>query len=217
MRRRAAAAGAVLLALSGCGIQRTDVVEAGGAATVIVQPVPEERMTLYFLGPDDRLMPMVRDLGRPGPATTRPATSGPATSSPSASGPATSGPADDTVPYDGFGPGYEVSAGTLRREPVTVDKTLAALLAGPGPEEAAAGATTALPRGGTRAPRVETERSGPSAPALRIKAPFPVGNLPETAVRQLVCTAAYAHHPTGRAEVTVAGPDGTLPAARCED
>ncbi|MFE8937361.1 hypothetical protein ACFYNX_07710 [Streptomyces sp. NPDC007872] len=207
MRRRAAAAGAVLLALSGCGIQRTDVVEAGGAATVIVQPVPEERMTLYFLGPDDRLMPMVRDLGRPGPVV-----SDPATTRPSASG-----PADDTVPYDGFGPGYEVSAGTLRREPVTVDKTLAALLAGPGPEEAAAGATTALPRGGTRAPRVETERSGPSAPALRIKAPFPVGNLPETAVRQLVCTAAYAHHPTGRAEVTVAGPDGTLPAARCED
>ncbi len=154
MRRRAAAAGAVLLAaLSGCGIQRTDVVEAGGAATVIVQPVPEERMTLYFLGPDDRLMPMVRDLGRPEPTATR--------------------PAGGTVPYDGFGPGYEVSTGTLRREPVTVDKALAALLAGPGPEEAAAGATTALPRGGTRAPRVETERSGPSAPALRIRAPSP--------------------------------------------
>ncbi|MET9929935.1 MULTISPECIES: hypothetical protein [unclassified Streptomyces] len=198
MRRRAAAAGAVLLAaLTGCGIQETDVVEAGGAATVIVQPVPEERMTLYFLGPDDRLMPMVRDLGRPEPATTH--------------------PIGDTVPYDGFGPGYEVSADTLRREPVTVDKTLAALLAGPRPEEAAAGATTALPGRGTRAPRVEAERSGPSAPALRLRAPFPVGNLPETAVRQLVCTAAYAHHPTGRAEVTVAGPDGTLPATRCED
>ncbi|MFJ4867456.1 hypothetical protein [Streptomyces sp. NPDC088757] len=197
MRRRAAAAGAVLLALSGCGIQKTDVVEAGGAATVIVQPVPEERMTLYFLGPDDRLMPMVRDLGRPEPATTH--------------------PIGDTAPYDGFGPGYEVSAETPRRESVTVDKTLAALLAGPGPEEAAAGATTALPRGGTRAPRVETERSGPSAPVLRLMAPFPVGNLPETAVRQLVCTAAYAHHSTGRAEVTVAGPDGTLPASRCED
>ncbi|WP_411073569.1 hypothetical protein [Streptomyces sp. cmx-4-7] len=201
MRRRATTAAAVLLALTGCGIQETDVVEAGGAATVIVQPVPEERMTLYFVGPEGRMMPMVRDLGHPEPATTHSATAH---------------PADDPVPYDEFGPEYEISAEALRRERLTVDKALAALLSGPRTEEAAVGATTALPGGGTRAPRVETDPGGPPDPALRLRAPFPVKGLPETAVRQLVCTAAYAEHPAGRAEVTVLGPDGTLPATRCE-
>ncbi|MEW1903448.1 hypothetical protein [Streptomyces sp. NPDC086147] len=197
MRRRAAAALLLPLALAGCGIQETDVVEAGGAATVVVQPVPEDRMTLYFVGPDGRMMPMVRDMGRPWPSTTS--------------------PAGDTVPYDGFGPEYEISAGAPRRERIGTDKVLAALMAGPRDPETAAGATTALPQGGKGTPRVEAEPGGPSAPARRLRVPFPVKGLPEAAVRQLVCTTAFAEDPAGRTEVTVTGPDGSLPAARCED
>ncbi|MFB7029081.1 MULTISPECIES: hypothetical protein [unclassified Streptomyces] len=196
MRRRAVVAATALLALAGCGIQETDVVEAGGAATVVVQPVPEERMTLYFVGPDGRLMPMVRDTGRPWPATTS--------------------PAGDTVPYDGFGPEYEISAEALRRERIGTDKTLAALMAGPRAEETAAGVTTALPKSGKWTPRVEAEPGGPSAPARRLRVSFPVKGLPEAAVRQLVCTTAFAADQTGRTEVTITGPDGSLPAARCE-
>ncbi|MFF5387159.1 hypothetical protein ACFY5H_02150 [Streptomyces sp. NPDC013012] len=196
MRRRTVAALLLPLVLAGCGIRETDVVEAGGAATVLVQPVPEDRMTLYFVGPDGRMMPMVRDTGRPWPSTTS--------------------PAGETVPYDGFGPEYEISAGALRRERVTTEKVLAALMAGPVDREAAAGATTALPQGGKGAPRVEAGPGGPSARTRRLRVSFPVQGLPEAAVRQLVCTTAFAEDPTGRTEVTVTGPDGSLPAAGCE-
>ncbi|MFI9118560.1 hypothetical protein ACIGW0_03985 [Streptomyces bikiniensis] len=212
MRRRTGAAPLsllALLALAGCGIQETDVVEAGGAATVVVQPVPEERMTLYFLGPDGGTMPMARDVGphapSPFPSPTRPA----------------DGAGDDRIPYEGFGPGYEVSTGTPVHGRVPTDKVLAALLAGPTDEERATGATTALPGADGWTPRVEAARAGTdpagSVPALRLRAPFPVRDLPEAAVRQLVCTAAHAEHPAGRSEVTLTGPDGSLPAARCDD
>lgn len=39
--------------------------------------------------------------------------------------------------------------------------------------------------------------------------------LGKPAVRQLVCTAAFAQDGDGTAEVTVQGEDGALPAARC--
>ncbi|WP_030210807.1 hypothetical protein [Streptomyces bikiniensis] len=220
MRRRTGAAPLSLLsllsllALAGCGIQETDVVEAGGAATVVVQPVPEERMTLYFLGPGGGTMPMARDVGphapSPFPSRTRPA----------------DGAGDDRMPYEGFGPGYEVSTGTPVHGRVPTDKVLAALLAGPTDEERATGATTALPGAGGWTPRVEPDPAGTgragtdpagSVPALRLRTPFPVRDLPEAAVRQLVCTAAHAEHPAGRSEVTLTGPDGSLPAARCDD
>ncbi|WP_432062259.1 hypothetical protein [Streptomyces sp. S1] len=201
MRRRTGAALLALLALAGCGIQETDVVEAGEAATVVVQPVPEDRMVLYFLGPDGQSLPMVRDVGPLAvPSPTRPADAA----------------EDGRVPYDGFGPGYETSTGTPHGGRVAPDKALAALMAGPRPHEAATGVTTALPRGVDQAPHVEADPSG-SASALRLRAPFPVRGLPAAAVRQLVCTAAHAEHPAGRAEVTVTGPDGALSAARCED
>ncbi|KOX30891.1 hypothetical protein ADL06_11445 [Streptomyces sp. NRRL F-6491] len=188
-----------LLALAGCGIQKSDVVEAGGAATVVVQPVPEERMVLYFLDPDGQSMPMARDTGPQAPFPTQPV----------------GGPEADRVPYDGFGPGYETSADAPRGGRIPADKVLAALMAGPRPHEAAAGATTALPRGEDLAPHVEAGPAG--SDSARLRAPFPVRGLPAAAVRQLVCTTAYAQHPAGRTEVTISGADGTLPAARCED
>ncbi|MFE6458592.1 hypothetical protein ACFVP0_14195 [Streptomyces cinereoruber] len=209
MRRRAAAAAAVLLALAagGCGIRETDVVEAGGAATVVVQPVPEERMTLYFLGPDGGMLPVVRDVGphAPSPSPTRTA----------------DGSGTDRTPYDGFGPEYEISTGAPAHGRIPTGKVLAALLAGPTEAERAAGATTALPGAADWTTHVEAARAGTdpagSVPVLGLRAPFPVRDLPETAVRQLVCTAAHAEHLADRAEVTLTGPDGTLPAGRCDD
>lgn len=52
---------------------------------------------------------------------------------------------------------------------------------------------------------------------LRLRAPFPVMELTEGAARQLVCTTAYAEHPAGLVDVSVSGPDGTLPTARCDE
>ncbi|MFC8883066.1 hypothetical protein ACFT54_06815 [Streptomyces cinereoruber] len=155
MRRRAAAASAALLALAagGCGIRETDVVEAGGAATVVVQPVPEDRMTLYFLGPDGGMLPVARDVGphAPSPSPTRPA----------------DGSGADRMPYEGFGPEYEISTGTPAHGRIPTDKVLAALLAGPTEAERAAGATTALPGPPTgrrtwRRPRPGPTRRDPS-------------------------------------------------------
>jgi hypothetical protein len=62
MRRRirAATALAALLALTGCGIQETDVIEAGGPATLDVLPAREHRMMAFFLSPDGLLVPSPR-------------------------------------------------------------------------------------------------------------------------------------------------------------
>ncbi|MEV7279647.1 hypothetical protein [Streptomyces sp. NPDC093111] len=62
-RRRAAAALLALLALAGCGIQKSDVVEAGAGAPVTVNPTGNPRMLLFFVGREGRLMPVARDLG----------------------------------------------------------------------------------------------------------------------------------------------------------
>ncbi|MFJ8659138.1 hypothetical protein [Streptomyces sp. NPDC093795] len=202
MRRRPACAAlaAGLLALAGCGIQKSDVVEAGGAATVVIAPIPEERMVLFFLGPDGLPMPVVREGGPTGPEPT----------------PTPGAEADTRVPHDEFGPGYEASAGDLGVRGLLTDKILAALVSGPRPTEADVGITTALPES-DRMPHVETLGATPEGSLLiRLRAPFPVTGLSEAAVRQLVCTAAYAVHPAGLAEVSVSGQDGLLPTARCD-
>ncbi|MER5306611.1 hypothetical protein ABT034_02260 [Streptomyces sp. NPDC002773] len=209
MRRRKACAAlatgllalAGLPALAGCGIQKSDVVEAGGAATVVIAPIPEDRMVLFFLGPDGLPMPVVREAGPAGPE-------------PTPTAPGVQG--DTRVPYDEFGPGYEASAGDLGVRGLLTDKILAALVSGPRPTEADVGITTALPES-DRMPHVETlGATAEGSLLIRLRAPFPVTGLSEAAVRQLVCTAAYAVHPAGLAEVSVSGEDGLLPAARCD-
>ncbi|WP_318211018.1 MULTISPECIES: hypothetical protein [unclassified Streptomyces] len=213
-RRRTAAVALLALltppALAGCGIQKSDVVEAGGAATLHVQPVPEDRLVLYFVGPDGRSMPVTRDLDHPGPEVTSP--------------PEDSG---EHTPTDPFGPDYEISRDDLRRGGIVTDKILAMLLAGPGANEAAAGITTALPGPKAGSPTMLQATEGPlpanpstGTPARRliwVRAPFPVKKLPEAGVRQLVCTTAYAEHPAGLVEVSLSGPDGILPTARCDE
>ncbi|MEU3604714.1 hypothetical protein AB0E83_04550 [Streptomyces sp. NPDC035033] len=195
-RRCAPLAAAALALLAGCGIQGSDVVEAGEAPSVDVQPFPEGRMLLWFLGPDGALMPVARDGGGsfvPDPVPTHPVEAGEHADSEHLDARA---PVDLTHPIV---PGL-----------ATV-KVLAALLAGPGGAETQAGLTTELPR--SREPvRVESEDGG----GIRLQTPFLVQELSERAVAQLVCTAAYAVDRGGAREVTVTGPDGPLPATTCE-
>ncbi|MFE5713321.1 hypothetical protein ACFQ7J_21220 [Streptomyces sp. NPDC056501] len=202
-RRAAAAALAGLLSLTACGIQGTDVVEAGGAPTVLVAPNPESRMVLYFVGPDGRSVPVARDVAFAVPETTF----------------APDQPGDGRVPYDGFGSGYDIDDKALSRWRAENDKVLAALIAGPNKAEAAAGLTTALPHG-AGVPHIQEEKVGggpQGSRLLRLRTPFKVTDLPPEAVRQLVCTTVYAKDPEGGAEVAVTGPDGSLTPTTCPD
>ncbi|MEW1694881.1 hypothetical protein ACIQCR_04365 [Streptomyces sp. NPDC093249] len=203
MRRGAVAAVLLaLLPLAGCGIQESDVVESGGAATALVDPGPGGRAVLYFLGPDGKSMPVARDVGAPGATPDSPAGDGRGATERSA------GEVD-----------LSMNPGALR---IGIDKLLAVLLAGPLPGEAEQGITTALPDGATGRLRVvqdPADAASPTASArrlLRIEAPFPVMELPGAAVRQLVCTTAYAEHPAGLVDIVLNGPDGALPVATCD-
>ncbi|MFE6714676.1 hypothetical protein [Streptomyces sp. NPDC057695] len=192
-RRMAAALLALLLpaAVAGCGIQKSDVVEAGGAATVKAQPPPGDRVVLYFVDADGRSMPVARGLGVPGPG--------------------------DGSPTDFFGPDYEIS-----RDAMATDKILAMLVAGPRPYEVAAGITTDLPAADAGSPTVLQDSTGDPATGTRtrrlvwVRTPFPVKKLSEAGVHQLVCTTAYAEDDAGLVDVSLSGPDGILPTARCD-
>lgn len=210
-KRRGAAAVALLAllsptALAGCGIQKTDVVEAGGAATLHVgPPTLGERIVLYFVGPDGRSMPVARDISPPFPEIT-----------------SSSGGSGEHVPSDVFGPDYEISRDDLVRGGIVTDKILAMLASGPRENERAVGITTALPEAKGKTPTMLQASKGnaaPGNPARRIvwvRTPFPVKKLSEAGVRQLVCTTAYAEDPDGLVEVSLSGPDGILPTARCD-
>ncbi|MFI2780233.1 hypothetical protein [Streptomyces sp. ALB3] len=63
---RTVAVCAAWLPLTACGIQETDVVGAGSAATVDVLPARQVRMLLFFLSPDGVLMPVPRSVGESG-------------------------------------------------------------------------------------------------------------------------------------------------------
>ncbi|MFJ3308762.1 hypothetical protein ACIPSA_38110 [Streptomyces sp. NPDC086549] len=93
----------------------------------------------------------------------------------------------------------------------TVDgrKLLSMLFAGPIDTETAAGLHTELPRLSGHVER-KSDRDG-----VTIVLPLAVRSLKASAVRQIVCTTAYAENGDGRAEVTLGGTDGTLPPTRC--
>ncbi|UYQ61932.1 hypothetical protein [Streptomyces peucetius] len=64
MRRHPVAvlAGLAALLLGGCGVPETDVIAAGGPATVQVFPVSSNGLVLFFRSPDGELMPVIRFL-----------------------------------------------------------------------------------------------------------------------------------------------------------
>jgi hypothetical protein len=53
---------AAALALTGCGVQATDVIEAGGPATVFIIPGEGNWMLLFFVTPDGELIPVTRPI-----------------------------------------------------------------------------------------------------------------------------------------------------------
>lgn len=120
MRRRVSAvAFAVTTAvplLGGCGIQETDVIAAGGPASVQAFLNREYDMLLFFRSPDGRLSPVIR--------TTEPSAGFGDVIDESDSG--------DQTPDDAAGP-------------VPTERVVLALLAGPGAEDRSAGLGTALP------------------------------------------------------------------------
>ncbi|MER5753309.1 hypothetical protein [Streptomyces sp. NPDC002088] len=162
--RAVAACATTAALLTGCGVQETGVVEAGGPATITVFPASDQRMLLFFLASDGRLTPVTRL------STT------------------------DVPP-------------NAKQE--WIGKTLAALFAGPSANERAAGLHTGLPAKGAKMVFKSTSST------ITIRLPLPVRPLAKTALRQLVCTAAYAEGGDGTAEVTIAGDDGTLPPTLC--
>ncbi|MFD7441956.1 hypothetical protein [Streptomyces sp. NPDC059909] len=73
MRRPRAAAAALsalaAAALTGCGIQETDVIEAGGPATIQVFPNSGGGLVLFFRTPQKELTPVIRYLEGENPAS----------------------------------------------------------------------------------------------------------------------------------------------------
>ncbi|WP_369170920.1 hypothetical protein AB5J49_25165 [Streptomyces sp. R28] len=133
-RRRAAAVAVVVVAaaaplIGGCGIQETDVIEAGGPASIQAFVDRDYDMLLFFRSPDGGLSPVIRTIG-----------------SSTGFGPG----------YVEAGSGDQKSGDPAG--PVPTEKVVMALLNGPGKEDRAAGLGTSLPAarpGGT----VEVERA----------------------------------------------------------
>ncbi|MEV7880504.1 hypothetical protein ACFW61_22040 [Streptomyces microflavus] len=177
-RAAALAVAAAVPLLGGCGIQESDVIEAGGPATVEAFYNRNDDVILFFRTPDGRLNPVIRTVG----------------SSP------------------GFGDEYTEPgpAGTIG--PPTTEKAVAELLAGPRPEDRAAGLTTALPP--TR-PGATTRIEPTSGSTVTTHLPFPLNDLNTTALRQLTCTIAYSKDPGGRLTVTLTGQDGASHSDTC--
>lgn len=166
---------AAALLLGGCGIQETDVIEAGGPASVQAFVNPGYDALLFFRAPDGALSPVSRSV----------------------------------TESSGFGAGYEGPDGPI--EPVTTEKAIAALLSGPGPAEKSAGLGTSLPR--VTAGGIGVELS-PNA-EVAVTLPLALGALDATALRQLVCTAAYSQDRDGRTTVRMAGKDGVTATGTC--
>lgn len=227
--RAAVAAVALLLAATGCGIQESDVVEAGGAATVGVSPEGPDRMTLFLVAEDGRIVPVVRSRGNPfddaraAQSGTRSGTEGPA---PMGAAKVLSALMQGTTRS-------EREAGLHSRLPVEGRKGFeiayrgedAAAWAHGGSDKRTGGGTGGTGgsggsggNGGSAGAPVHTPGST-RAPSRQIwiRSALRVEGLDGAAIQQIVCTAAFAEAPeTGDVEVILVGRDGELPAARCE-
>ncbi|MFE8913976.1 hypothetical protein [Streptomyces globisporus] len=102
--------------VGGCGIQDSDVVEAGGPATVEAFLNRDADMLLFFRSPDGGLSPVIREVG------------------------ASAGFGDEYIE-----PGADDRDPSGAAGPAPTEKVVLALLSGPGGADRAAGLTTALP------------------------------------------------------------------------
>ncbi|MEU8518303.1 hypothetical protein [Streptomyces sp. NPDC048577] len=206
-RAVAAAVGLVLVTagLGGCGVRRTDVIEAGAPATIGVDTPPPDRMLLFFVDAHGGLMPVARRLDAPLPDESSPGD--------------TSGDTGGRSPVPGTSGGS--GAASDRRGRVATEKVLTVLQYGPDSRERAVGITSRLSPPRAEAPEftVEVPASGDRADGERtvlVRTQRRVLDLDETAVEQLVCTTAYAEDPRGGTLVRLVGVDGSLPAAACD-
>ncbi|MYU31642.1 hypothetical protein GTW52_00625 [Streptomyces sp. SID8358] len=185
--------------LAGCGIQETDVIEAGGPAVADLLPPREGRVLLFFFSPDDALLPVPRIVETPWPN----------------GGSGTVGP-DGSVHTDGpsgqDGLGGSSPAGGAADESLSPLAAVTALLAGPDAAERRAGFRNApsLPRTASAVDRIETDGSTVVV-TLRLR----VAGLTGPARDQIVCTAAYAARAQGAVSVSLAGQEGRLAPADC--
>ncbi|MFJ7060458.1 hypothetical protein ACK8N7_35900 [Streptomyces griseobrunneus] len=183
--------------LTGCGIQETAVVEAGRPPVADLLPPREGRVLLFFISPDDELLPVPRIVERPWLS----GTAGPDGSS--------AGP-DEVHGQDGLG-GTPLT-GEEMSEPLPPLAAVTALLAGPDKAERRAGFRNApsLPRTASAAGRIVT-----GGPTVEVNLKLRVTRLTAPARDQLVCTAAYAAHAQGAVSVSLVGQDGRLAPADC--
>ncbi|MER6240016.1 hypothetical protein ABT185_28835 [Streptomyces clavifer] len=204
--RRAVRLAAVLVLvggpLVGCGIQETDVIEAGKPAVADLLPPREGRVLLFFLSPDDELRPVPRTVDTPWRGGSLEGSAGPG--DPSAL-------ADEPDGHDGLGGGSPSSSGGMS-ENLSPLAAVRALLAGPDKAERRAGFRNApsLPRVAEDADRmVRGDRTVEVGLDLR------VARLTAAARDQIVCTAAYAAHAQGAVSVSLVGQEGRLAPAEC--
>ncbi|MFI5808242.1 hypothetical protein [Streptomyces sp. NPDC051561] len=192
-RRRApgVALTAAVLVLTGCGIQETDVVEAGAPATADAFYNDESDILLFFRSPDGRVTPVIRtnQLGKPG--------------------------APDSLletEQERGGATTEQKRGGGSVKEARMERAVKFLLSGPGREDRAAGLTTALPAaraGGTL--RVQYGTGG----VIIARLPLALRELDSTALRQLTCTVAYREDWDGQATVELTGQDGVVRSGTC--
>ncbi|MEV8532594.1 hypothetical protein [Streptomyces sp. NPDC051211] len=101
----------------------------------------------------------------------------------------------------------------LRTPPPSVPDLLRLLTAGPTDLERAAGLRSELPAEERVAPVIELVQEA----TMQIRLRVPVEELTTVALRQLVCTFAFATSQDGLGPVLVAGPDGKASAHRCDE
>ncbi|MFG2988709.1 hypothetical protein ACGFZK_05285 [Streptomyces sp. NPDC048257] len=89
------------------------------------------------------------------------------------------------------------------------------LLDGPGGRAAEAGLTTALPRVPAGKGDQVTVTPYAQERGMTVHVPFPVGDLPELARNQLVCTVGVSAVADTLSPVILQGTDTTLPSAEC--
>ncbi|MCD7440548.1 hypothetical protein K4B79_20275 [Streptomyces lincolnensis] len=201
-RRRAAALAVAVVAavplLGGCGIQETDVIEAGGPASFQAFFNRDSDMLLFFRAPDGGLSPVIR--------TTEPSFGFGAGSEESGSAGQNTGD-QNTGDQNTGGQNTGDTAG-----PIPTEKVVAALLNGPSDADRTAGLSTALP---VTRPGRAVEIESASADRITTRLPLALDGLDSTALRQLTCTIAYSHAADGQVVVRLTGQDGASRSGTC--
>ncbi|MFD5428391.1 hypothetical protein [Streptomyces sp. NPDC127084] len=178
-RYAVAAVAPVALLLAGCGIQETDVIEAGGPATVQAFVDGGSDLLLFFRGPDGQLSPVIRS------------------------------PSSFLGTSTGFGPEYEQAQDTT----ALTGKSVLELFAGPDKHDKAAGLGTGLPQADPRGHLLVGPEQGSGE--VEVVLPIALRGLDEIALRQLVCTIAYAQDSQGETAVRLTGQDISMSPATC--